>query len=125
MKIWNKFKVWIIHKFGGKTQEEYNIDIKNFKAEYNMTHPSEIRYVDRYPRKEILRYDFVVPDESIYNMDEFMASEEACKIREDIIFQLAAALLDGNCVQFESCRDLELCTKKMRATLCVLKWGDS
>lgn len=125
MKIWNKFKVWIIHKFGGKTQEEYNVDIKNFKAEYDMTHPAEIRYVNRYPRKEIFRYDFVVPDESIYDMDEFMASEEACKIREDIIFQLAAALLDGNCVQFESCRDLELCTKKMRATLCVLKWGDS
>lgn len=123
--MWKKVKAWIIHKFGGKTQKEYNVDIKNFKAEYDMTHPAEIRYVNRYPRKEIFRYDFVVPDESIYDMDEFMASEEACKIREDIIFQLAAALLDGNCVQFESCRDLELCTKKMRATLCVLKWGDS
>lgn len=122
--MWKKVKAWIIHKFGGKTQEEYNVDIKNFKAEYDMTHPAEIRYVNRYPRKEIFRYDFIVPDE-LYDMDEFIALEESSKIKEDIIFEIAAALLDGGYVQFESCRDLTSRTKKMRATLCVLKWGDS
>lgn len=121
MKIWNKFKVWIIHKFGGRTQEEYDVDIKNFKAEYDMAHPAAVRYVDRYPRKEIFRYDFVIPDDLIYDMDEFMASEEFRRIREDIIFEIAAALLDGDYVQFESCRDLEFRTKKVRATLCTLR----
>lgn len=124
MKVWNKFKVWIIHKFGGKTQEEYDIDIKNFKAEYDMTHPAGIRYIDRYPRKEIFKYEFVVPDESVYDMDEFIISEESRKIREDIILEIAAALLGGGYVQFESCRDLDFRTKKMKATLCVLKWGE-
>lgn len=125
MKIWNKFKTWIIHKFGGKTQEEYNIDIKNFKAEYNMTHPAEIRCVNRYPRKEIFRYDFVVPDESVYDMDEFMASEEAYKIRRHIIFGIAEALFDGNYVHFEKNINFVHYEKNMRATLCVLKWEDS
>lgn len=119
--MWKKFKAWIIHKFGGKTQEEYDVDIKNFKAEYDMAHPAGIRYITRYPQKEIFRYDFIVPDESVYDMDEFIASEESRKIREDIIFGIAAALLDGGYVQFETCRDLVFRTKKMRATLYVLK----
>lgn len=124
MKVWNKFKTWIIHKFGGKTQEEYNIDIKKFKAEYDMTHSAEIRYVDRYPRKEILRYDFVIPDESVYNMDDFMASEEAYKIRKDIIFRIAEALFNGDYVRFEENINFLHYEKNMRATLCVLKWGE-
>lgn len=124
MKIWNKFKVWIIHKFGGKTQEEYDIDIKNFKAEYDMTHPAGIRYIDRYPRKEIIRHDCFIPDGSVYDMDEFITSEKFRKIREDIVLKIAAALLDGNYVQFESCRDFEFCAKKIKATLCVLKWEE-
>lgn len=122
MKVWNKFKTWIIHKFGGKTQEEYDIDIKNFKAEYNMTHPAGIRYIDRYPRKELFRYDFILPDKSVYDMDEFIVSEEFRKIKEDIILEMATALLAGNYVQFETCRDIESYGKKIRATLCVLKW---
>lgn len=124
MKVWNKFKAWIIHKFGGKTQEEYDIDIKNFKIEYDMTHPAGIRYIDRYPRKEIFKYDFVVLDESVYDMDEFITSEEFRKIREDIVLKIAAALLDGDYVQFESCRDSVFCKKKIKATLCVLKWEE-
>ena len=122
--MWKKVKAWIIHKFGGKTQEEYDIDIKNFKTEYDMTHPTVVRYVNRYLQKETFRYDFIVPDELIYDIDEFMTSEEACKIREDIIFKIAAALLDGNYIQFESCGDFEFRTKKMRATLYILKQGE-
>lgn len=125
MKVWNKFKVWIIHKFGGRTQEEYDTEIKNFKAEYDMAHPAEIHYVNRYPRKEIFRYDFVVPDESVYDMDEFMASEEAYKIRRHIIFGIAEALFDGGYVHFEKNINFVHYEKNMRATLCVLKWEDS
>jgi hypothetical protein len=119
--MWKKVKAWIIHKFGGKTQEEYNIDIKNFKAEYDMTHPTKVRYINRYPQKEIFKYEFVVPDELVYDTDEFMASEEFRKIREDIIFEIATTLLDGDYVQFETYRDLEFRTKKIKAILCVLK----
>lgn len=122
--MWKKFKTWIIHKFGGRTQEEYDVDIKNFKAEYDMAHPAAIRYVDRYPRKEIFRYDFVVLDE-LYDMDEFIALEESSKIKEDIIFEIAATLLDGGYVKFESYTDLAFRTKKIRATLYILKWVDS
>lgn len=124
MKVWNKFKTWIIHKFGGKTQEEYDIDIKNFKTEYDMAHPAGIRYIDYYPRKEIFKYDFVIPDKLVYDMDEFMASEEFHKIKEDIIFKIAAVLLDRDYVQFKPCRDFEFCTRKMEATLCFLKWEE-
>ena len=49
--MWKKVKTWIIHKFGGKTQEEYDVDIKNFKAEYDITHPTGIHYIYRYPQK--------------------------------------------------------------------------
>ena len=124
MKIWNKFKVWIIHKFSGRTEEEYYVDIKNFKAEYDMAHPAAVRYVDRYPRKEIFKYDFIIPNESIYDMDEFRASEEACKIRRDIIFGIAEALFDGGYVHFEENIDFLHYEKNMRATLCVLKWEE-
>lgn len=71
--MWKKIKTWIIHKFGGRTQEEYDIDIKNFKAEYDMAHSAAVRYVDRYPRKEIFKDDFIIPNESEYDMDEFRA----------------------------------------------------
>lgn len=121
MKIWNKFKTWIIHKFGGRTQEEYDVDIKNFKAEYDMAHPAGIRYIDRYPRKELFRYDFNLPDELVYDRDEFLVSEEFRKINKDIIFEMATALLAGNYVQFETCRDLKSYGKKIRATLYVLR----
>lgn len=41
--MWKKVKAWIIHKFGGKTQEEYDVDIKNFKAEYDTCRDLEFR----------------------------------------------------------------------------------
>lgn len=124
MKIWKKFKAWIIHKFGGKTQEEYDTEIKNFKVECDMAHPAGIRYIDRYSRKELVRYDFILPDKSVYDMDEFIVSEEFRKIKEDIILEMATALLAGNYVQFETCRDLKSYGKKIRATLHVLKWEE-
>lgn len=61
---------------------------------------------------------------NIYDMDEFRASEEACKIRRDIIFGIAEALFDGGHVHFEENRDLLHYEKNMRATLCVLKWEE-
>lgn len=89
-----------------------------------MAHPAGIRYINRYPQKEIFKYDFVVPDKSVYDMDEFITSEKFRKIREDIVLKIAATLLDGDYVQFESCRDFEFCAKKIKATLCVLKWEE-
>lgn len=119
--MWEKIKSWIIHKLGGKTQKEYDTGIKNFKVEYDMTHPAGIRYIERYPKKEIFRYDFTVPDRLVFDTDEFRASEESRKIRANIIFGIAEALFDGDYVHFEECRDFLHYDKRMRATLCVLK----
>ena len=123
--MWKKVKTWIIHKFDGKTQEEYDVDIKNFKAEYDITHPTGIHYIYRYPQKEIFKYDFVVPNESVYDTDDFRASEEFRKIREGIIFEIAKALFDEGYVHFEENIDFVHYKKNMKATLCVLKWEDS
>lgn len=65
-----------------------------------------------------------MPDESVYDMDEFRASEEACKISRDIIFGIAEALFNGDYVRFEENRDFLHYEKNMRATLCVLKQGE-
>lgn len=124
MKMWNKFKTWIIHKLGGRTQKEYDTEIKKFKVEYDMAHPAGIRYIDRYPRREIFKYDFILPDKLVYDMDEFLVSKEFRKIRDDIVLEMATALLAGNHVRFETCKDLQSYGKKIRATLDVLKWEE-
>lgn len=54
-----------------------------------------------------------------------MSSEEAYKIRRDIIFRIAESLFNEGYVHFEENIDFIHYEKNMRATLCVLTWVDS
>lgn len=88
--MWEKIKSWIIHKFGGKTQEEYDEKVSD---------PS-IKIVYEYPKIITLHSKIEAPCDARELDNILFESEQNEFMKKLIIEELVNKILESNGVKF-------------------------
>lgn len=88
--MWEKIKSWIIHKFGGKTQEEYDGKVPD---------PS-IKIVYKYPKIITLHSKIEAPCNTMELDNTLFESEQNEFMKKLMIEELVNKILESNGVKF-------------------------